>query len=363
MHKQIFLFCFSLSLVSAALGQTKSAVPAPMPVSQILYHHWPQQFMQWVGTEVPYSMIELYVDRTAGPEPLYEVVLTQRNPWKRIHYSNQQALVDSGKKNGWEAYLVKLQFDVPASAGPGAKYLLRFSDQNGTPVLWQFVQGSDVTDQGAGLSPAGLQPPVLSYREQSAVAGEGTALKVGKAVSVAEVWKEIAVPPYFNPYRGALTENFDIATFVGPAKWTVEQAPASLAVGSGWKLKSADSEVTLSVAALKGNSATFVQTNSAQRTKTTFEATLDNGTWFTRRVHFEPLPASSAKGMTVSFTPDGQRAKFEVSSGKTRIASGFVSSDFGQAQPVWQFKDPDWLKSKSAQAQAQGVGNHSAGGR
>jgi hypothetical protein len=32
---------------------------------------------------------------------------------------------------------------------------------------------------------------VLLYRTQSAVAGEGTALKIGNAVSVADVWTEI----------------------------------------------------------------------------------------------------------------------------------------------------------------------------
>jgi hypothetical protein len=48
-----------------------------------------------------------------------------------------------------------------------------------------------------------IEPPVLMYRERSAVAGEGTALKIGNTVSVADVWTEISQPPYFVAYHGA----------------------------------------------------------------------------------------------------------------------------------------------------------------
>ncbi len=47
-------------------------------------------------------------------------------------------------------------------------------------VRWQFVQGSDVTEQGGGITPIDAPTPSLIFREQAAVAGEGTALKVGE---------------------------------------------------------------------------------------------------------------------------------------------------------------------------------------
>ena len=53
-------------------------LPAPIAPQQIVYRHWPEQFVQWIGPELPYTMIELYVDPTAGSTPLYEVVLTER---------------------------------------------------------------------------------------------------------------------------------------------------------------------------------------------------------------------------------------------------------------------------------------------
>ncbi len=55
----------------------------------------------------------------------------------------------------------------------------------------------------------------LMYRERSAVAGEGAALKIGNKVSVADVWTEISQPPYFVAYHGAMSENVDIAVFAG----------------------------------------------------------------------------------------------------------------------------------------------------
>lgn len=70
------------------------------------------------------------------------------------------------------------------------------------------MQGSDVSEQGSGLTPLCQLPlPVFAYREQGAVAGEGTAVQIGEIVSAAEVWKEISRPPYFVGYHGAYTQH------------------------------------------------------------------------------------------------------------------------------------------------------------
>ncbi len=50
-------------------------------------------------------MIELYVDPGVGATPLYEAVLTERATGKRMHYANQQQMVDIDKRSGGEAYL------------------------------------------------------------------------------------------------------------------------------------------------------------------------------------------------------------------------------------------------------------------
>ena len=166
-------------------------LPAPIAPEQIVYRHWPEQFVQWIGPELPYTMIELYVD-PAGATPLYEAVLTERATGKRVHYTNQQQMVDIDQRSGAEAYLTTMQLDRPANADKGATYLLRFVDHAGQPVSWQFIQGSDISERGGGSSPAGLDPPVLMYRELGGVAGEGTALKIGNTVSTADVWTEIS---------------------------------------------------------------------------------------------------------------------------------------------------------------------------
>src|ERR1700722_11057559 len=257
---------FKALAVSLLLGSATTMLaqlPAPVPSEQIVYRHWPEQFIQWIGPELPYTMIELYVDPTGGTTPLYEAVLTERSTGKRIHYANQQGMVDIDKRSGADAYLTTMQLDRPANEGKGANYLLRFVDHAGQPVSWQFIQGSDISERGGGSSPAGIEPPVLVYRGRSAVAGEGTALKIGNTVSAADVWTEISQPPYFVAYHGALSENVDIAVFAGAGQqWTRISAPAALTIGAEWKLKAQGGVgCALRVQALAGDQATIMDSD------------------------------------------------------------------------------------------------------
>ena len=204
----------ALALVATSRAQAPAAAATlPTEPAGIAYRYFPRQFVQWVGPELPYSMIELEVD-DRGTKPLYDVALTDRTTSKRVHYTNQQAEVEIDKAFGGEAHLVPMQFDSPAEAAKGATYLLRFTTETGTPVTWQFIQGSDVTEQGGGMTPLSTPSPILIYREQAAVAGEGTALKVGNITSTAEMWKEISQPPYFIAYHGALSTDVHTLAFV-----------------------------------------------------------------------------------------------------------------------------------------------------
>jgi hypothetical protein len=93
------------SAVALAAQTVEPVLPPPMAPEQIVYRHWPEQFVQWIGPELPYTMIELYVDPGSGATPLYEAVLTERATGKRVHYSNQQQMVDIDKRSGADAYL------------------------------------------------------------------------------------------------------------------------------------------------------------------------------------------------------------------------------------------------------------------
>ena len=349
----------SLLLGSAVAisAQTPGAqLPPPIAPEQIIYRHWPEQFVQWVSPELPYTMIELYVDPGGGTTPLYEVVLTERATGKRVHYANQQQMVDLDKRSGGEAYLTTMQLDRPANEGTGATYLLRFVDHAGEPVSWQWIQGSDMSERGGGISQAGLEPPVLMYRERSAVAAEGTALKIGNAVSVADVWTEISQPPYFVAYHGAYSRNVDIAVFAGTGEqWTVVSAPQALSAGAEWKLKAQDGlGCTLRVQALAGDRATILDSDDHLPGRTiTIDAAWTNGAWSIDKLHYSPADADTNQGMTISFAPAANSAgvpsKFEVTVGrKTRIASGTVHGDPAQARIGWEFRDPDWLRGKTA---------------
>src|SRR5271156_5329836 len=106
MSKAITAFLL-LSTACPAFAQT---VPPPTVPQQIVYHHWPEQFVQWIGPELPYSMIVLYVDANASGGPLYQVMLSERATGKRILYTNRQ-------RPGDEAYVTDIQLDRPANPG------------------------------------------------------------------------------------------------------------------------------------------------------------------------------------------------------------------------------------------------------
>jgi hypothetical protein len=344
------------SAVALAAQSVEPVLPPPMAPEQIVYRHWPQQFVQWIGPELPYTMIELYVDPGSGATPLYEAVLTERATGKRVHYSNQQQMVDIDNRSGADAYLTNMQLDRPANAGTGATYLLRFVDHMEQPVSWQWIQGSDMSERGGGSSPAGAEPPVLMYRGRSAVAGEGSAIKIGNTVSTADVWTEISQPPYFVAYHGASSENVDFAVFAGAGQqWTTISGPKTLAAGAEWKLKSQDGlGCSLRVQAMNGDHATILETDDHLPGRTTtIEAAWTNGAWSIEKMHYSAVGADANQGLTISFTPGatagGAPSKFEVTVGrKTRIASGTVHGDPTQPRVGWEFKDPDWLRGKTA---------------
>ena len=204
--------------------------------------------------------------------------------------------------------------------------------------------------------PRGLEPPVLMYRGRSAVAGEGTALKIGNTVSTADVWTEISQPPYFVAYHGAFSENVDIAVFAGAGQqWTTITGPNTLAAGAEWKLKAQDGlGCSLRVQAMNGDHATIVDTDDHLPGRTiAIEATWTNGAWSIEKLHYSAAGVDANQGLTISFAPgtnaSGAQSKFEVIAGrKTRIASGTVHRDPAQPRVGWEFKDPDWLRGKTA---------------
>jgi hypothetical protein len=360
MSKAVTTLLLLCSAVSMFAQSGDSSLPPPIAPEQIVYRHWPEQFVQWIGPELPFTMIELYIGPSAGGTPAYDAVLTERTTGKRIHYANQQQMVDIDKRSGAEAYLTTLQLDRPANAGKDATYLVRFVDHAGEPVSWQFIQGSDISERGGGSSPAGIDPPMLMYRERSAVAGEGAAVKIGNKVSVADVWTEISQPPYFVAYHGAISQNIDIAVFAGAGQqWTSISAPKSLAVGAEWKLKAQDGlGCTLHIQALAGDRATIVDSDDHLPGRTiTMEAAWNSGAWSIEKLHYaasgEDANQDANQGLTISFVPGanatGAPSKFEVTAGKkTRIASGVVHSDQAQPRVGWEFKDPQWLRGKTA---------------
>ncbi len=292
---------------------------------------------------------------------MYDVVLTDRSTGKRVHYSNQQQQVDIDKLSG-DAYLTKIQLTNPEQDNAGATWNLTFTTQDGKPVIWRFIQGSDVTGQGSGLTPMPDTPmPLFMYREQGAVAGQGTALQVGTQVSEADVWKEISHPPFFVAYHGARAVGLDVAMLQpGMIRWKVESAPAAVSPGAVWKLTSSDGKhCTLTVKKANGNGFTIVAADEhTPGRKMWIEAQQTAKGWLIQRVRFAPEEQSDDHGFALTFEPGlpaGDQAlsspvKFEMQAGKkTKIGGGTLTPQGGAANPQWllEVKTPDWARTKS----------------
>lgn len=326
----------------AALPLTVAAQTSPtLPLAGVYYRYWPEQIVQWVGPELPYSMIVLDVD-DRGKQPVYDVELIPKNPGQPIHYTNSADELAIDQRAGFTVHQVRMQLDGPAAPSNGAQYMLRFNTETGTPVVWQFVLGTDVTEQGAGSSAIAAGPAsILMDREQGGLAGQGTALQIGNVTSTADVWKEIAQPPYFVPYRGALSVDVHVLTFA-PVETQWKSDGSTLTDGKGEVLH----------VAKDGDG--VVMTDKALSTTATYESAGGG----ISRVVFAPAGDKHAHGLSLQFSPAltaSGHSDFDVIAGKkTKVAAGTVedsASGNGVAES-WTFATPDELHGRSAHATA-----------
>jgi len=337
--KKIFLAAAALALLSAALHSQNAPAAATLPLAGVYYRYWPEQIVQWVGPELPYSMIVLEVD-DRGKQPIYDVQLIPRSEGKPVRYTNSAEELAIDQKMGQEVHQVAMQFDGPSDPANGAQYMLRFNTEKNVPVVWQFVLGTDVSEQGSGLSPVPAPIPILMYREQGGLAGQGTALSIGGVTSTADVWKEIAQPPYFVPYRGALSVGVHTLIFApGDTTWKSEAQTLTDANGRTLSLSTSSHTTTMTDKTI-GASAAYSTAGAA-----------------VSRVTFSPTGAKGNRSVSLQFSPalaPGAVSSFDVLAGKkTKIAAGSVQVSSGPSvTESWSFTSPDALKSLSAKATA-----------
>ena len=354
--------CLAAAMAAPCAGaQTSVPIPPPVPGLLVSYHYWPVQYVQWVGTELPYSMIEFDVDATSK-QPLYNVLLTERASGRRITYSNSDVLVASARAQGMDAYKTQIAFEPAETANIGAVSTLRLSLADGKPLQWSFVQGSDISEQGAGLTPLPAMPiPVFVYREQAAVAGEGTALQIGNTVSTAAVWTEISKPPYFVAYHGAMSLSAHTAVLsAGKESWTIASAPSTLKAGGTWELDGDNGDHrTLRIEKAEGPRVAISGTDRQHPGITfTLDASRTADGWTIERMRFAPQHDGDKHYLTLQFStplaaPTAAGTMDLTIGRKARIASGSVTqSGAGNDRTVHvQMQSPQWLRGKALQEQ------------
>jgi len=350
------LFLGALAPATYAQSAGPAAIAPPMLPIMTSYRYWPVQFVQFVGPELPYSMIELDVDPGAGKTPLLYVTLTERAAGKRIHDASDEGLIASATAQGEEAHKAAIAFDAADTENPGSISTLRLTMADGKPLEWRFVQGSDISEQGSGLTALPeAKFPIFAYREQGALAGEGTALQIGGTVSTAAVWTEYSHPPYFIPYRGAETESAHGLVFLpGKQTWTIASAPASLTPGATWELDGEHgNHRSIRIDKVDGANLTVTSTDRFQPgVRCTLEVTRAGDAWSITRARFSPVRDGEKHGLTLQFaTPlasNSEHVDLSLIVGKkTTIASGTIAQADTAGHPsTISFSTPTWLSGK-----------------
>ncbi len=348
----------ALSLATAPLAaQTPQPAPIPPPVLPLIVHYtyWPEQFVQFVGPELPYSMIELDVDPTDGKHPLLYVTLTERATGRRIHYTPSDALVASAAP-GDETHKTAIAFEPADTDAPGSVLTVRFTMADGAPLQWRFVQGSDLSEQGSGLNPLPDTPiPIFAYREQGALAGEGTALQIGATVSTAAVWSEYAHPPYFVPYRGAVTESAHLLVFPpGSQTWSIGSTPSALTVGATWELDGRNGDHrSIRIDRVDGEHLTVTATDRFQPgIRCTLESTRSDAGWSIGQARFSPIRDGEKHTLTLQFATPLSAGVTSVETSliagkKKAIAMGKLTvGDSTKNSLTLNFSTPSWLNGK-----------------
>lgn len=332
-----------------AQAPASATIPPPTPGLLLEYHYWPEQFVQFVGTELPYSLIEVDV-APAGKTSIVDVTLTMRADRKRLHYTNSDVVAAAAAAQGMEAHKVNLAWEEADTQTVGSTSTLRMSLADGKPLEWRFVQGSDISEQGAGVTAIPESPiPILMYREQAGVAGEGTALKVGNVTSAADVWKEISQPPYFIAYHGALSLSaHTLVLGAGKEAWTVARGPSSLAAGGVWELAGVgDRRRVLKIVKADGAHVTLEISDTAfPSIHATMEATRTADAWQVDHIRFAPDKAGDKHFVTVGLTASdldvtvGKKAKIAT-------ASLAVTGETADRTTTVTMQTPAWAKGKT----------------
>ena len=85
----------ALAMLPIALAAQTSPSTPTLPLAGVYYRYWPEQIVQWVGPELPYSMIVLNIDDRTK-QPIYDVQLIPREAGKPTRYTNsaQELAID-----------------------------------------------------------------------------------------------------------------------------------------------------------------------------------------------------------------------------------------------------------------------------
>src|SRR5262249_1788478 len=159
------------------------------------YEYAPVYMLQWLDDDPTYSLIEAVMK--TGSSPIHQVMLTEKKSGRRVFYTDSEPKAKLLAASGKPVRVTPIQYKVSENLGEHPTHTVMLKDEAERQIEWRFIQASDPSERGKGLS-AAAPPLEFLYRNLGTAAGEGTAIQIGQKVSQAKPWPEISAPPYFS---------------------------------------------------------------------------------------------------------------------------------------------------------------------
>lgn len=348
-------------LCSVSRAQPAKAVESlPFPVMPVIarYEYAPMYFSQWIENHPQYSMIEVIFSSEKGDAP--QIMMTEKDTYRKIFYSNSELKVKALQMEGKEAYLTKVDFKSAQTDDGKTSYGLAFVDKAKQPILWRIFPASAPSELGAGLTPLAKVPGLrLDYRDIGTAVGEGTAIQIGDKMIEAQPWKEISSPPHFVAYHGSITLGKHIGALItGSEKWQLTARPDELKSGKEWSFKDEKGNVRAFKITTQNNDELIIsEINKPDNEFTTLNFVVHNTTEgfivksLTIKNNSRDLRISFSPGLPMSSSvKEKAEVAFTIDEGKNnKVVTGLVSveNQGDRLRFVWQPRSPDWAKSKA----------------
>ena len=343
------VFCCASSMPAQTVSNVLTSEPPVVPMD-IKFRYVSQYFEQSFTDDPRYARIEALVD-----DGRCDVILLDKTTSREAFYSTSNHEVDVLRAKGTDAYVTRIDFTASSTVDSYPLFFIRFHDQFGQEVKWQFVAGEMVPHASPEVIPhtdnAGV---ALLYVPHRAPGAAGTTLTIAERKYVPKSRQPNDTLATF--YATDMT----VAQILpGTDLWTVEVGPSDRAQTTKWNLDGGGGrQRILEVKELSDTEAAVQQTeaNDSDAAQVVLSIVRVNSTYGLHSISFQshrntlwiffgpvlPLPARKIDDKTVVTFTVAENEQANVASGELEVQRAVSAEHL-----LWRFNTPNLAKNAS----------------